>query len=296
MFSASLTDLLRHHRTVLTSMAMLSIGGFEMTDLANRFSDQGSPEHLPVLFLHAYPYQRAMWDSQARLLSGRARFLALDARGHTPGQGPVTAYLLEHLVDDVLALLDQRGIASCAVVGLSMGGYVALRLHQRAPERVRGLLLSNTQAAADSNEGKLGRAEGLRLLWNRGKEAFAEAQLKRQLSPQTLAEKPELVARLKRMVLELSPEALSASMVALATRPDLDAHLPSIRVPTSVVVGAHDVITPPPVAQTLASAIPNAALHVLEGAGHLSNVEAESRFNELMVDFVERVEGSAKAG
>ncbi len=260
-----------------------------MIALTDRFLDQGAPELPSILFLHAYPYHRAMWEPQVRQLEGRARVLALDVRGHTPGQGPGPAYLLEHLVDDALALLDQRGVARCAVVGLSMGGYLALRLAQRAPERVRGLVLANTQAAADSNEGKLGRAEALRLLWKEGKEAFAEAQLKRQLAPQTAAQNPELVVHLKRMILALSPEALSASMVALATRTDLSAHLAQIAAPTTVVVGEHDVITTPAVARSLSSAIPNAELHVLEGAGHLSNLEAEARFNALLLAFLARL-------
>lgn len=253
-----------------------------MSKLDERFLDQGSTDLPAVLFLHAYPYHRAMWLAQTRALVGQARFLALDVRGHTPGSAPPTAYLLEHLVDDVLALLDLQGIASCTVCGLSMGGYVALRLCQRAPERVRALLLSNTQAAGDSNDAKLARAEGLRVLWTQGKEAFADAQLKRQLAPQTLERRPELVAELRKMILDSSLEALSASMVALATRPDLTSHLSAIQVPTRVVAGAHDVITPPAVAQALAAAIPNAELHVLEGAGHLSNVEAEAPFNEVL--------------
>jgi 3-oxoadipate enol-lactonase len=262
-----------------------------MSELEGRFVDQGSPDLPPILFLHAYPYQRGMWESQARVLSGRARFLALDARGHTPSSPVPSAYLLEHLVDDALELLDLQSVSSCLVCGLSMGGYVALRLCQRAPERVRGLLLSNTQAASDSNEAKLGRAEGLRLLWKQGKHAFAEAQLKRQLAAQTVQRAPELVAQLKEMIVELSPEALAASMVALATRTDLTPYLAEIRVPTTIVVGAQDVITPPAVAQAQAAAIANAELHVLEGAGHLSNLEAEAQFNGVLLGFVKRAGG-----
>ena len=254
-----------------------------MSELAGRFVDQGGADLPPVLFLHAYPYHRAMWEPQARALAGRARFLALDARGHTPGSAAPPAYLLEHLVDDVLALLDQQNIARCMVCGLSMGGYVALRLCQRAPERVRALLLSNTQAGGDSNEAKIARAEGLRVLWKQGRSAFAEIQLKRQLAPTTATAQPELVARLRQMILETSPEALSASMVALATRTDLTPYLPEIRVPTRVVVGAHDVITTPALAQVLATNIPNAELHVLDGAGHLSAVEAEPAFNQVLL-------------
>ncbi|HEY6876932.1 MAG TPA: alpha/beta fold hydrolase, partial [Polyangiales bacterium] len=145
-----------------------------------RFSDEGTG--VPVLFLHAFPYHRAQWEGQRAALYDRARFLSLDARGMGADTAPPRAYLLEHLVDDVLALLDQRGVSDAVLCGCSMGGYIALRLAERAPERVRGLLLVDTQAAADSDEAKLARAAGLRTLAHEGKAAFATAQLKRQLS------------------------------------------------------------------------------------------------------------------
>lgn len=257
-------------------------------ELTGRFEDEGSADQTPVLFLHAYPYHRAMWAGQVAALRGRARILTLDARGITPGLSAGSAYLLEHLVDDALALLDARAIKSCVVCGLSMGGYIAQRLVQRAPERVRGLLLANTQSAADSNEGKLARAEGLRLLW-KDKQAFADAQLKRQLSAQTFAQRPQLVTKLREMILGASVEGLASNMVALATRTDLTQHLPEIRVPTTVVVGAHDVITTPAQARALADGIAGAKLHVLEGAGHLSNLEAEPQFNEQLLALLARV-------
>lgn len=259
-----------------------------MAELEGRFVDQGSTDLVPFLFLHAAPYHRAMWAKQADALEGKARFLALDARGLSPGSAPPPAYLLEHLVDDVLALLDQRGIGNCILCGLSLGGYVALRLSQRAPERVRGLLLANTQAASDGNEAKLGRAEALRILWTRGKETFADAQLKRQLSPQTFATRPDLVSKLRAMITGASMEGLTACMVALATRTDLVSHLPQIQVPTTVVVGADDIITPPAAASALAAGIPNAKLAILPGAGHLSNLEAEAAFNQSLLELLTR--------
>jgi len=260
-----------------------------MTELSGRFMDVGSADQVAVLFLHAFPYQRAMWAPQVDALAGQARVLALDVRGHTPGSAAPTAYMLEHLVDDTLALLDARGVERCVLCGLSMGGYVALRLTQRAPQRVRALLLSNTQAASDSNQAKEARAEGLRTLWSRGLTAFAEAQLARQLAPTTAARSPALVERLRAQILALTPEAVTASMVAIATRPDLSAFVREIAVPTAVAVGAHDAITPPAVATELARAIPGASLHVLEGAGHLSNVEAAPEFNAVLGDLIAKV-------
>jgi 3-oxoadipate enol-lactonase len=254
-----------------------------------RFTDSGPRAGTAVLFLHAFPYASPMWDGQVRAFEGRVRCLTLDARGMTPGSAVPGAYMLEHLVDDALALLDRLAIESAVVCGVSLGGYIALRLTERAPERVRGLLLANTQAAPDSNEAKLARAGALRLLWTQGVEAFVEAQLERQLSVRTRGECPELVARLKQMATASAPASIAALMVAIATRGDMTASLANVRVPASVLVGANDVITPPAVAATLASGIAGAELHTLAGAGHLSNLEAAPAFNEQLGRLLARV-------
>jgi 3-oxoadipate enol-lactonase len=240
------------------------------------YVDEGEGE--AVLFLHAFPYHHGMWGPQRAALRGRARALAFDARG-LGARGHTEAYMLEHTVDDALALLDHLAVERAVLCGVSMGGYAALRLAQRAPERVRGLLLADTQAAADSDAAKLARADGLRALTRDGLSAFADAQLSRQLSPHTRAEAPALVAELRALILHASAAGVASALVAIATRTDLTAHLPQIRVPTRVVVGRDDVITPPALAEAMASAIPGATLTVLERAGHVSNLEAPAAFN-----------------
>jgi 3-oxoadipate enol-lactonase len=248
-----------------------------------RYSDEG--DGLPVLFLHAFPYHRGQWDGQRVALRGRARFLSLDARGMGADVLAPQAYVLEQLVDDALALLDQLSIASAVLCGCSMGGYVALRLAERAPERVRGLVLSDTQAAPDSDEAKLGRAAGLRLLASEGKTAFARAQLKRQLSPRSA---PEVHERLLHIIEQSSADGIAAALVAIATRTDTRASLANIAVPTRLIVGADDSITTPELMHTLGSQIRGADIHVLDDAGHLPNVEAASQFNDLLLEFVSR--------
>jgi 3-oxoadipate enol-lactonase len=261
-----------------------------MSELEFPVVDDGGPGQLPIVFLHAFPYHSASWSEQRAVLRGRARFIAFDARGlgARPHAG---AYMLEHTVDDLFRVLDSLSLQDCVLCGISMGGYAALRAVQRAPERVRGLLLANTQAGGDTDAAKLGRAEGLRGLHKQGKRAFADAQLQRQLSPHTLQHKPELLQRLHGMISDSSVEGIAASLVAIATRTDLSSALGEIRVPTRVVVGADDKITPPSAAQALASGIPGAELHVLEQAGHLSNVEAPEAFNRVLLELVSSLAG-----
>jgi 3-oxoadipate enol-lactonase len=253
-----------------------------------RYSDEGDTAQLPVLFLHAFPYHRAIWEGQRAALHGQARFLSLDARGVGPKAPMPNAYLLEHLVDDALALLDALKIESALWCGCSMGGYVALRAVERAPERVRGLLLVDTQAGADTDQAKLARAAGLRTLAVDGKAAFARAQLERQLAARS-KQSDTLMTTLTEMIEQSSSAGIAANLVAIATRTDVRAALPNIRVPTRVLVGGEDAITTPDVMRALADAIPGADYHVIEGAGHLPNVEAEAEFNRSLLEFIARV-------
>jgi 3-oxoadipate enol-lactonase len=252
------------------------------------FLDDGGAELLPVIFLHAFPHHSGMWAGQRAALRGRARFIAFDARG-LGTRASSTAYMLEHTVDDLFSLMDRLSLPAAVLCGASMGGYAALRAVQRAPERVLGLILANTQAASDHDAAKIARAQGIRALREQGSQAFADAQLARQLSPHTQHHKPELVRELRAMILESAPEGIAAGLVAIATRTDTTPGLSEIRAPTRILVGVDDTLTPVTAAQAMASAIPGANLHVLEQVGHLSNLEAPEIFNRVLLELVEKL-------
>jgi 3-oxoadipate enol-lactonase len=258
-----------------------------MADLGIHVVDDGG-DQLPVLFLHAFPLHGGMWHAQREALRGHARFISFDVRGLGKSRARGAA-MFEHHVDDVLAVLDQVGVKEALLCGVSMGGYLALRTVERAPERVRGLLLADTHAGADSDEAKLKRAEGARKLMRDGVEAYAEGFMRSALSSRTVETRSDVVADVKRLILESAAEGIAAGLVALATRTDTSGSLTRIRVPTRVLVGDHDTITTPAMAHTLATAIPGANVHELHGSGHLSNLECPDAFNALLIQHVERV-------
>ena len=251
--------------------------------------DEGPRDALPVVLLHAFPLHGEQWEAQCAALAGRARTIRFDVRGF--GESPLgtSAYFLEHLTDDLFAVLDRLSVRAALLCGLSMGGYMALRAVERDPARVCGLLLADTQALSDSDQAKLGRAETLRKLWADGRASFADATLKRSLSPRTFERNPELVTRIRSMIMAARDESIAAALAALATRTDTTASLTRIAVPTAVVVGEHDAITPPAVARTLAAQIRGAEVHELDDAGHLSNMEAPAAFNQILLQHLNRV-------
>ena len=249
--------------------------------------EAGDPKGLPVVLLHAFPMSSAMWEPQLDALKD-FRVLAPDLRGF--GGSPLTApWFIEHAVDDVYDTLSSVGVEKAVLVGLSMGGYVALRAVEKNPSRVKALVLCDTRAEADANENKIKRASAVDFVRSRGVAPYVEPFLRDALAPATLTGKPKVVDFLKSIAIKSSPEAVMAALAALAARGDATASLAGIKVPTAVLVGSQDKITPLPLAETMRARIPGAELHLIPDAGHFSNAENPAVFNERLVSFLKRL-------
>jgi 3-oxoadipate enol-lactonase len=236
----------------------------------------------PWVLLHSFPVDRRMWSAQCE---------ALAARGHTavaldlPGFGAAPRMTreppsLDGYVDAVLSSLDALAFERVTLVGLSLGGYVALRLAGRAPGRLGSLVLADTRAAADSPEARAGRVLNQGLVRSRGPAALIEKMLPHLLAP----EAPEsLRATLRAWASEQSPEGITDALLAMRDRGDATAALGAIRCPTLLLVGARDAITPPAEHAAMGAAIAGSRVEVIEGAGHLSNLERPDAFNDALL-------------
>jgi 3-oxoadipate enol-lactonase len=244
-----------------------------------------SGEGRVLVLLHAFPLSADQWLPQLHRVPKDWRFIAPDLRGFR-GVGPafedpgLAGLSIDDYADDVLALLTHLDIDRAVVCGLSMGGYVALAMWRRAPKRVAGLVLSNTRAAADSEEGRAGRDRMIALAGQEGAEGIAREMLPRLLGATTRAEQPDLEVAVRRLILVNSTEGIVAALGALKTRPDSTPLLATITCPTLVISGEEDVIIPPAEAEAMHHAIPVSALAVLPRAGHLSNLEAPSTWGQ----------------
>ncbi len=241
-----------------------------------------------VLFLHAFPLHRRMWAAQGEALRGQARPLTVDFRGFGESDPSPAPFGLATLADDVFALARKVGITRAIVVGLSIGGYVAFRLVERAPEFVQALVLADTRAEPDTPEGRTGR---LMLADRVEREGLAALQQFMQglLGPTTRASRPDVVTQLRQIVGSPSPGAVTATLRAIADRPDSRPLLPAITVPTLVLVGEEDALTTPDSARVIAGGIRGARLVILPQAGHLSNLETPDAFSRELVAFVREV-------
>jgi pimeloyl-ACP methyl ester carboxylesterase len=243
-----------------------------------------------VVLLHAFPFARAMWRPQLTALAADHRVLAPDLRGFGGTGGFDGPPSVDRMADDVAALLDALGVAGPVVVGgLSMGGYVALAFARRFPGRLRGLILADTRAEADSPEARANRDRLIAFAQAHSARDVIEQLLPKLLGDDTRARRPEVVAEVRRMAAAQTSEGIIAALQALRDRPDATPGLSAIRVPALVLVGAEDTLTPPAVAETLAAGIPGARLAVFQGAGHLANLEQPELFTTAVRAFLQQL-------
>lgn len=235
---------------------------------------------LPVIFLHAFPLNRRMWEGELTALLGEARYrlVALDWRGF--GESEITNEIstMELFADDVAGLMDVLGMQNAVLCGLSMGGYAAFAFLRKYPQRVGGLILADTRPGADTPEARANRENVARIAETQGTGAIADLQVPRLLSEYTRQQHTEVEARVRQLIDEATPQGIAAASRGMAQRADSSDLLAGITCPTLVIVGERDALTPPTVAQDYASRIPGAQYVVIPQAGHLSNLEQPEVF------------------
>ena len=247
------------------------------------FSDDGSGS--PLLLIHGFPHNRTLWSEQVAAFSLEFRCITPDLRGFGESeQRP--PYSVEQYADDLAALLAHLGVGRAIVGGLSMGGYTALAMWRRHASLIAALMLFDTRAEADTPEGREKRGELIAVARQRGSRAVADSQIEGQLGRTTRAESPSTVRRIHEMLASAPVEGVVGALGAMRDRPDSIPLLATIDVPTLIVVGDEDVLTPVKDSQRMHDGIRGSALDVIERAGHLSNVERPTEFNRAMREFL----------
>ncbi len=248
--------------------------------------DEGSKESLPVIFLHGFPFSHETWKNQVKVVSEKYRAIAYDILGHGKSDVGDGQYTIEGHVDDLFALMDQLKIKKAVLVGLSMGGYIALRAVERRPDRVRALVLCDTKSEADTSEGKIKRAAGMRDVKENGSAVYAEMAVKSLFCQKTFRKNPDLIQATEKIIAATKSLSIAGTLLALSARTDTTSVLPQIKVPTLILVGAEDEITPPPLSRAMHKKIPHSELHIIPDAGHMSNLENPEVFNKHLLAFL----------
>jgi pimeloyl-ACP methyl ester carboxylesterase len=241
----------------------------------------------PLVLLHAFPLDGRMWAPQVEALAGTYQVIVPDLRGFGAARDQAVSEAgMDLLADDVARLLDDRGLDRVVLGGLSLGGYVALAFLRRHADRVSGLVLLDTKAAADGDQARKDRLAMVERVLAEGSGFVAEAMLPKLLGETSREHRPEVVEKVGTLIREQAPEAIVGAQRGMAARSATTDVLASIAVPTLVVSGEEDAVTGPEVGRDLAAAIPGARFLLVEEAGHLVNLERPEIVNEALLDFL----------
>jgi len=238
-----------------------------------------------VVLVHGHPFNRSMWSPQLAVLQERFRVIAPDLRGY--GDSPVTpgTVPMAQLAADVSHLLDGKGIATAAVAGLSMGGLVVMELAAAQPERWWAYGFIATTAQRITEEERATRLASARTLEEQGMRPVAEQMAARLFGPSPA---PELTATIMAIMLATNPAGAAAAVRGRAERPDYQPTLTTLRAPALVCTGDRDSYSTAEVTRELARCLPDPEVVLLEGAGHLPNLERPDEFNRHLLSFLTR--------
>ena len=248
------------------------------------YTDLG--EGPPLVFIHAFPLSRMMWNPQIEGLSTRYRVITIDLRGHGESDVLLWNFTMEDYAKDVHALLRYLNISHATFIGLSMGGYTLFAFYQLFPDMVKALILADTRAQEDSQEGKAGRMAMAQTAYREGQTAIADIMLPKLLAAKTRETRNDVVDQIRGMILKTQASTIVVDLMAMAARPDSTSLLKNISCPTLVLVGEDDVATPPVESHYMTDRIPGSKLVTIPHAGHLSNYEQPEAFNDAVLTFM----------
>ena len=263
--------------------------GYDLTIPVNDFilsyDDLGEGD-IPVIFLHGYPFSKEMWKQQLEFLQSTHRVIACDIRGFGKSSYEEGIPSMDLFADDLRTFMYKLQIEKAIICGLSMGGYIALNAMERFPTHFEALILCDTQCIADTPEGKEKRYKVIDDIKANGVKEFNEKFIKSVFQKDTLTNKKDLVESLRTVVFANSQQVIIAGLTALAERSQTCSILGAIKIPTLILCGREDEVTPLAQSEFMHQMIERSRLHVIEKAGHVSNLEQPDEFNQQLLDFL----------
>jgi pimeloyl-ACP methyl ester carboxylesterase len=269
-------------------MSTLSTDGLTIA-----YDDEGSAQAPVLVLVHGHPFDRTMWRPQVdRLASENWRVIVPDLRGYgettvVPGKTPLATF-----ARDIIGLLDRLGVDRFVLGGLSMGGQIVMEIHRQVPDRIRGLLLADTTPWAETEDGRRSRDDLADRLLREGIQSYAAEVLPKMVAPSTIERRPAVAEHVFGMMTGTSPAGAAAALRGRAERPDYAESLARAAIPVLIVVGDEDEFTPVADARLLHKLIPHATLAVVDGAGHMPNLECPAEFNDAMCAFLDMISES----
>ena len=250
---------------------------------------EGNQNKKPIIFVHGFPYDHSMWDKQIDELKSNYFCVTYDIRGlgqSTIGDGQ---YSMESFVDDLETIINELKLDRPVLCGLSMGGYISLRAVERNESNYGGLILCDTRSSADTDEGKIKRAENIKKINTQGVKQFVNDFVPLCFSVKSITDSNEEYSKILSKSLNENAIGVKGCLIAMAGRTDTTAYLSKIKIPTLLLCGEDDRLTPPDVMELMAERIPGSQLEIVPGAGHMSPIENASFVNNRIKKFLGRI-------
>jgi 3-oxoadipate enol-lactonase len=241
-----------------------------------------------LVLIHGFPLSGHIWEPQFVLSENGWRVIVPHLRGFDEAAAGRSATSMDDYAGDIIDLLDSLHVEQAVIGGLSMGGYVMFALLRNAPNYFQGLLLADTRPQADTPEGKQGRERMIAMVRDKGPSAVADEMLPKLLGESTRREHPGLVEEVRGIIMSNGAETIASALTAMMNRPDSTPTLRTIKLPTLIIVGEEDTLTPPQLSVEMHNAISGSELVRIAAAGHMSNMEKPSEFNHAVARFLSR--------
>jgi 3-oxoadipate enol-lactonase len=253
------------------------------------YDDLGKGE--VILLIHGQPFNRSMWDDQKEILFPNYRLIIPDLRGYGESGLSEGMILLDELALDLLHLLDHLEIQKTIVISLSMGGQIALEMFNWGPGIFKALILADTDARAEDEKGYQNRLALSKSIAAGGMGKFTNERIGHFMCENTFTHKPEVIARVEKMMKSTPAAGASAVQRGRAERRDYTPLLGKINFPVLIVVGDRDEFTPLASAEYMHQRIRRSALAVIPDSGHISNMEQPEAFNQVLLKFLNHLKG-----
>jgi pimeloyl-ACP methyl ester carboxylesterase len=266
--------------------------GYNLTINVNNFNlsyDDVGEGSIPIIFLHGYPFDKTMWELQLKFLKSTYRLIACDIRGFGKSTDGGSALSIDLFTDDLIKFMNSLSIDKAIICGLSMGGYIALNAMKRFPDRFEALILCDTQCIADTPEIKEKRYKTIDDIKANGVTHFNEGFIKSVFHKDSLTDRIELVDQIRSIVFSNSQHSIVQGLVALADHTETCSTLSDISIPTLIMCGREDEVTPLAQSEFMNKQITGSILQVIEHAGHVSNLEQPNEFNIHLREFLTTV-------
>jgi 3-oxoadipate enol-lactonase len=241
---------------------------------------------IPIVFLHGFPFDKTMWQQQLDFLKSTHRAIACDIRGFGKSTDEESHLSMDLFANDLILFIDKLGLEKVIICGLSMGGFIALNAMKRFRSRFEALILCDTQCIADSYDVKVKRYKTISDIKEYGVSNFNEGFIKNVFHENSINNKPELVEQLRKVVFSNSQHIITQGLVALAERTESCSILEEITTPTLIICGREDAVTPLDESKFMNKNIKGSVLHVINNAGHVSNLEEPIKFNKHLREFL----------